>query len=473
MPGATSAGAGGGTNDVGATAAAGSPEVAALEVSDLVIEANPRMSLGCYVSWTTATAANSEVQFGVNEPEFRIVHPELVTEHRVHVVGMHAESTYTIRAVSSHDTATGSAVGEFTTGSLPETLPAGGVLVAEGFDAMQPGWTLTNVQVGNDGASSNSVVPGLVVIVDEQALPVWYFVHGATADQFGITSTEQLPNGNILVGNASAEPAREVDLEGNVVWEGPTGGDTRLSHHTSKLENGNYLVARESSASARVEEITPNNEVVWSWDLYDHVDSPGSNDWCHLNAAMFDAAEDFLYFNCRFRGVYKAERSTGELHWLLGAAIDASNPSDFTYVPDETVRFNDAHDPELHEDGSILIYDNQGWESHAGGRGTYHSQVVEYQLDEAALTATLTWSFPGDFEVEPWYRDEWATQIWGDADRLDNGNVLVTAGDRGLGTWTRIFEVTRAGVVVWGFEWPENHGSYRADRIPALAERIP
>jgi hypothetical protein len=99
--------------------------------------------------------------------------------------------------------------------------------------------------------------------------------------------------------------------------------------------------------------------------------------------------------------------------------------------------------------------------------------VVEYQLDESSLTATLSWSFPGEFDTDAWYREDWATEIWGDADRLDNGNVLVTAGDRGLGTFSRIFEVTREGVVVWGFEWPENHGSYRADRIPALAEKMP
>jgi hypothetical protein len=279
----------------------------------------------------------------------------------------------------------------------------------------------------------------------------------------------------VLIGNASEEPAREVDLEGNVLWEGPTGGTPALSHHTSKLATGNYLVLRESNTSARVEEISPDNSVVWSWDLYDHVEpTTTAADWCHLNAASTDPSENFLYFNCRFQGLFKVDRTTKELVWHMGAAIDDSSSGDIAYLPDNSVRFNDSHDPEIHEDGTILFYDNQGWASHTGGEGngTYHSRVVEYSLDETSLSATLSWEFPGSFEVDSWYKENWETPIWGDADRLENGNVLVTAGVRGAGTHTRIFEVTREGLVVWGIEWPENNGSYRADRFTPPVERI-
>jgi hypothetical protein len=114
------------------------------------------------------------------------------------------------------------------------------------------------------------------------------------------------------------------------------------------------------------------------------------------------------------------------------------------------------------------MYDNQGWTGHMGGEGngSFHSRVVEYAFDQAKKEATLTWEFPGDFDVDPWYKNTWATPIWGDADRLANGNVLVTAGVKSSSVKTRIFEVTRSGEVVWGFEWPAaNNGSYRAMRI--------
>ncbi len=466
--------AGGATGGAGEGGGGAGEPIGILEIEDLRVEANPNMTLGCFVSWTTPEPSSSEVQFGVSSYERRIVHPERVTEHRVYVVGMAAQQEYKIRVVSAADAAEGSGEATFMTGALPDTVPTSVTMLPEKADARMPGWTLTNVTVGNSGAASNSVLPGMALIVDEAGAIVWYFIHGPGVDNSGTLTALLLPNGNLLLGNTSGQPAREVDLEGNVVWEGPSGGVGTLSHHTSKLSNGNYIVVRESANTARVEELNADNDVVWSWDLYDHIEPPGINDWCHLNSVSFDETERYAYINCRYQGVYKVDRTSDELLWQLGAAMEDSQSGDFSYLPDNSVRFNDAHDPEVHADGTILVYDNQGWDRFQRGEanGSFHSRVVEYKLDEAAQTATLTWEFPGNFETDPWYSSDWQTQIWGDVDRLDNGNVLITAGKRGVGTSTRIFEVTREGEVVWGFEWPENHGSYRAERIPALAERI-
>jgi len=450
----------------GASGAGGTAPLGALTVSNLKIDPNPKMTLSCYVSWTTSEAANSEVDFGIDGYQFRVVDKTTATDHKVHVVGMHPQTAYKIKAVSTSATATGSAEGSFTTGMVPPNLPAAANVITSERDKMQPGWTLTNYQVG--GSSNISSQPGIIVIVDEEGIPVWYYVHGTTADQYGMTSTDYLPNGHVLVGNASAEPAVEVDLEGNIVWTGPTGGTPAASHHTGKLMNGDYAIVRESNATARVEELSPDDKVVWTWDLYDYIKpKTTAADWCHLNSVTFDEVNDFLYFNCRFQGLFKVNRADKSILWQLGAAIDDSHSGDITYLPDNSVRFNDSHDPEIHSDGTILFYDNQGWMSHTGGEGngSYHTRVVEYKLDEPNKTATLAWEFPGSFDVDAWYKNDWSTPIWGDADRLSNDDVLVTAGVRGAGTHTRLFEVTRTGEVVWAIEWPENNGSYRADRI--------
>ena len=72
------------------------------------------------------------------------------------------------------------------------------------------------------------------------------------------------------------------------------------------------------------------------------------------------------------------------------------------------------HDPEYSEDGRVLVYDN-GYDR----PGTDYSRVAEFQLDTDAMTATLLWE---------WTEDDWYNPIVGDADWLDNGNVLVTKG---------------------------------------------
>ena len=130
----------------------------------------------------------------------------------------------------------------------------------------------------------------------------------------------------------------------------------------------------------------------------------------------------------------------------------------------------------LEDDGTILVFDNGGYStSMMPGGTTYHSRAVEYAIDENAMTATLVWEFPGNFNVDSWYRDNWYNAYYGDADRLANGNVLVTAGSVGQNVGdARVFEVTKAdGEVVWEFMLPPSYGVYRADRIvPPLVTAI-
>ena len=49
------------------------------------------MTISCFVSWTTAAAASSEVDFGETTYQFRIRDAAMVTAHRVLVIGMHAQ----------------------------------------------------------------------------------------------------------------------------------------------------------------------------------------------------------------------------------------------------------------------------------------------------------------------------------------------------------------------------------------------
>jgi hypothetical protein len=224
-----------------------------------------------------------------------------------------------------------------------------------------------------------------------------------------------------------------------------------------------------------------DGKVAWQLDWAKLMQKPAGNpdkDWCHGNAITVDIAKDVVYANCRWIGLIKTTYSDPtKLIWHLPASHHGTGMGNMTFSPSSS-QYEDTHDPEIHADGTILFFDNGGYDdpfaTPSGTTPTYHSRVVEYAVDESAKTATLVWEFPGSFTVDAWYRDSWYQLQWGDADRLANGNVLVAAGDRGPGTESRVFEVTKQdGKVVWEFRLGPDLSMYRADRItPPLVKAI-
>jgi hypothetical protein len=437
------------------------------EISELSIEPNPNSALSCYVVWKTDVVASSEVDFGIDQYQFRIVSDEPTTEHRVLVIGMHAASRYLLQAVSTNPGGSATAQAQFDTGQLPEGLPVGTVTTSD-LASSQRGWTLTNIMPAGANGGYQGTAPGIIAMYDEQGLPVWYYVNGNTPDQRGDVSVQVLPNGNILLGPSSGEPAKEVDLAGNVIWRGPSqpsgSNAAPMSHHAGKLENGNYVLLRDNSVNgiqgALVEEVTPENQVVWSWNLFDHMQPEASArvDWCHPNSVAVDLARDVFYLSCRWLGIIKAKRSGDKaILWVLGG----KGGGDFAFDPGSTA-FDDQHAPEFHSDGTVLVYNNAGESMWATD---FHSRVLEFSLDEQAMKAIAGFQFPGEFKVDDWFNNNWSTPYWGDADRLANGNVLITIGYRTGSVATRIIEVRRTdGKVVWEIVMPFWFGSYQAER---------
>ncbi len=192
-------------------------------------------------------------------------------------------------------------------------------------------------------------------------------------------------------------------------------------------------------------EFTPSGEVVKTWDLWDVIDvmeTPGEEmcevrsniateierDWGHANSAVYDPVRDAIIVSTRHTSQIVAmpygteDGPQDELLWTIGT--DGTIPLD-----GDVPRYQ--HAVEVEDDGSLIFYDNgNGREGTAPGTDNPpYSRAVVYEVDDtsddpADWTATQRWEHRVD---ETPGRPVFAAFL-GDADRLDNGNVLIDHG---------------------------------------------
>lgn len=500
--GNTSAGAGGGPGGRTSPGSGGSqagdagtsgtnPGDGPTSITGLKIEDNPKNVLSAFVSWTTDKPGDSVVQFGQGKYEWEVSDPAKVTNHKVLIIGMYASKPYQIKAMSSNGGTPVSATGNYTTKALPAQIPV--VKVTSGDTTkVQPGWTLMNLIKSSTSMGPISDYPAAAVMYDLTGQPVWYYINGTTKDFGGAIATSPTDKGVMLgpvvAQSGNGEPPREIDWAGNTIWECKDplcGGTGPISHEAIKLSNGNHAVVRWKSVGASTDsettfdEIDANGKVVWtmSWNKLVPRPSNATGDWCHGNALTIDIEKDEVYGNCRFMGLVKASyKNPTQLIWYLPASYGKATSTTMTFSP-TTSQYSDTHHPEPHDDGTVLIFDNGGYStSMMPGLGTtYHSRVQEFKIDEAKKTATLVWEFPGTFSVDTWYKNTWYASYYGDANRLANGNVLITSGPVSSNNGdARIFEVQKDdGKVVWEFKLDAGYGVYRSNRIaPPLVKPL-
>jgi hypothetical protein len=245
----------------------------------------------------------------------------------------------------------------------------------------------------------------------------------------------------------------------------------------------------------RLIEVDAKGNIVWEWLAADHIDelgfapdaravikaaaafnkARGSFDWLHVNSATYVGpnqwydkgdmrfAPNHVIISSREASIIAIVARDGSIVWRMGP--------DFSASPElRAIRqIIGQHHPHLIPKGlpgagNLLVFDNGGSSGYgfAGpiapeGRGAFQ-RATSRVLEINPVTLQLVWSYTN--------ARFFSTNISG-AQRLPNGNTLITAGAGG-----RMFEVTREGAIVWEYMFPmfsganQSNAVYRAYRVP-------
>lgn len=315
--------------------------------------------------------------------------------------------------------------------AIPTLMPAGAIDTDLSMSIYDPvlAWPGTTLLSDNHNPERPRIIE-----VNMRGEIIWEYLVPQRLRQYTNPGfdVELLSNNNILF-VLPRNGVYEIDRSGKVVWSYLT---DKISHDADRLPDGNTLFVwgEDQKGDAQVREINQKGEVVWTWYAKDHFDKPPYKDiydsgWLHTNAVTRLPDGNTLISPRNFNFIIEVD-TIGSVVRTIGEGLLVSQ-----------------HDPEVLPNGNILLA-NQGrphraMEIHPTGR-------------------QLIWQSP-PFELT-------ATPVR-DANRLPNGNTLITAS-------TKIVEVTSSGKIVWQLSikdanWGGDRllsparGFYKADRISA------
>ena len=414
----------------------------------------------------------------------------------VQLLGLRAESDYTVTLLATSADGEDTADITFTSGALPADLPPMDLRV--NTDQVADGITLFDADPWGGVAEGT---PSYILGLDRDGEVVWYHANPTRVEDIEVTGH------HTVLFNTDDVAIREVDLLGRPVVDMATQAAVRndrldlaadavqvpieSSHHEiTELPNGNLLTLSTAlvpidPADAQrlcgrsplnvvedvVVEFDREGTIVHEWkmsDYYSPADRPGSDlcvdalpigppgslydvqvvDWTHANAAFVDEASNSLIVSLRhldaviaIRYADDADGPAGELLWELG-------PEGTIEFTDGSEPFSHQHAPEFTADGSLLLFDNGNTRPTTFPQGDLpgYSRAVAYRLDLEAGTATQV------FEHRDLGDDGNPTLalFLGDANELPNGNVAIDYGGMALGQGqfaSRLVEVTADGTV--------------------------
>ncbi|MFQ5822235.1 MAG: aryl-sulfate sulfotransferase [Candidatus Heimdallarchaeota archaeon] len=275
--------------------------------------------------------------------------------------------------------------------------------------------------------------------------------------------------------------------------------DTFMTIGTERVEtqNTNWTVDT-------IWEFDWNGDLVWEWTMADWVSDynatkcqldehlgfyMGTIDYSHANTIYWDFETDILYLNPRnLDNVWAIDHSSGNVLWIAGRNGNFTMYDKHGVQKESLWWHSHSFVPVSGELNKFILFDNDlhNMTAKAGHPTTFegedfytseHSRIVEVVIDPETWTMTETWSWSAP--------PEYYSPIWGDADRLPNGNRLGTFGSRThregaiyappyAEGGAALIEVNEVGDIVWQLTFPTGYGIYRARRFqPSLSLNVP
>ena len=309
-----------------------------------------------------------------------------------------------------------------------------------------------------------------------------------------------------------ARQHHDYQREGNPVGYYVPGMDPLVAEGNTLIVGHKNL--RNSSISDKlllddtIFEVDWDGKIVWEWLCSEHFDEMdfgedakntiarnpnflnvgvGMGDWMHMNSMStlgpnkwFDAGDErFHPDNIIFCGreasiIAIISKSVGKIVWQLGPNYTATRA---LRNMGQIIGQHHAHliPQGLPGAGNMLVFDNGGWSvygspnpgSPTGNRSALRDSSRVLEFDPISLEIVWQYSAREAGFAVPANGSEFYSSLVSSAQRLPNGNTLITEGTRG-----RLCEVTPEHETVWEYVSPyygkdgNQHLVYRSYRVP-------
>ena len=286
---------------------------------------------------------------------------------------------------------------------------------------------------------------------------------------------ELFPNGDIIVvlvgygDTPNGYGLVKLDKDSNVIWQLAE----NFHHHFSIAEDGRIFGMTHDWRDAKkgrvkgarrlpgkvledfIVEVSPDGKVLSRTSLTEAMAAPGFRDL--MSSAFFNGywtnpwdplhPNDVEVITADFAAKHPSIMKAGSVLVSLRDldALVLLDPKTKQVTWSQRGPWLRQHDPDLLDNGNILVFDNRG--DRTAKRGG--SRLIEWEPE----TGKVAWSYLGT-DDHPFLSSKNAA-----VERLPNGNTLVTEDDNG-----RVFEVTKAGEIVWEYRDVRMHQASRVTR---------